>query len=1304
MKRAALFLIGCSSVALAQLPLHPVPQVTRNGDICNLDWTGQNSITYFVQYSLDLQSWSYMPVIESGDGSAISYGFECNADKMFVRLHYTDIPTNSPHSADFDNDGLTNWEEVRVGGTGTDPFDADSNDDGIRDDGLVYAAQNDPDGAGLSPATQVGIIGRWDFEQLQFTPPALPYFPDKTGSNNHATANFGSSQETTDAIVSKSCKIPNTGYLSVPATIMNGVRTFNLSMWIKPTEGSLTGANSTKSRVIWSYGDTSTSLPLLFLYLRNGKDVILQRYNGGVVENVASWTAPENLDDGTWRHLCFAREDGGPTGTEYKLYINGVQVGNAWGGTNASFQNNPNGYFLIGRLMTANTVTQFDGLLDRVLLHNRGLTQAEALGLYRFDADGDGLWDITEHKSHLWRDLNGNEIRDSNEFGYFINPYYFDDANADHDGDGRASLEEQNDTQNPTDPSNPDSDMDLLPDGWEIDNGLNPNDAIDGASDTDGDGATNIEEYSFNSDPNNTDTDGDGVTDGVEIGGPDGNPDTPGGSNPNDASDNGQPLPSDEKLAILIGVGDQSGSMSEDYVMNIYRINPDTGSEERFYTLRSGGHGQYKEITLDIFKKTDTYTFQIDWQSSSLATSGSSSNPDGPDFDYTFKVEPQNDTTGILTDSVDIDLNEESASITGTHNDVMNFVADVEKTKRVKRSHIKFDLWVDSDMDKKRESNINGDKLPEGFFGKGSDDENKEEEERSVIVDINNDNSDKGVSGSSTSGQVDNQNTLLDTEEDRQHLTDVNREGHTFGTMRLVSLYNPKFLETTGGGAAKWILTLSLEDEQGQFPPSEQVVRVFRWEKYDKDKAEPKEVLGPGKTETTIPLNDFFSEQTKSAGARSKNVYQARDFFVEGITGGFAMVKVTLKQVAGEGAPREFTDKVRVTCNVDRVAQKAADVATKKDSRALRGLYPHYMGVRQPDIGGVDTQGNSPAIRAIRGKIIARPPSFKTSSDTNWWTNVTWMRGKKLRQFYAETDQSSGSSFWIGLKQQDANGSLQWVQCGLRWLQDEDHTHGSEPLAYLETGTFLAAHPQVGIPFNRQNAAPGNGEQAGGGKLDQQQNALQNWHAEPLILDFVLYKLPGAVDANGADVSIWSWRVIFRDSRAGKNPAHAANYISHSVSDPAPTGSVGDSVRDAFINAYKGQKLTDLDILFETNQSISFIPGTTQAPAEMKSLFYAQGLNGGVSIDSRPNDENDLVANYNWATTSFQWHPISLGTASVNRQIRTGKALVDNDPNDGEDTEGVAETIIQHPWWKLSLQNDELKLWDTRDWGFGDTE
>ncbi len=62
-----------------------------------------------------------------------------------------------------------------------------------------------------------------------------------------------------------------------------------------------------------------------------------------------------------------------------------------------------------------------------------------------------------------------------------------------------------------------DSDGDGLPDDYELDNNLNPNNPADASEDTDGDGLTNLEEYGLGTKLNNPDTDGDGITDSEEI-------------------------------------------------------------------------------------------------------------------------------------------------------------------------------------------------------------------------------------------------------------------------------------------------------------------------------------------------------------------------------------------------------------------------------------------------------------------------------------------------------------------------------------------------------------------------------------------------------------------------------------------------------------------------------------------------------------------------------------------------------------------------------------------------------------------
>jgi|GEM_PF-1254361 len=111
------------------------------------------------------------------------------------------------------------------------------------------------------------------------------------------------------------------------------------------------------------------------------------------------------------------------------------------------------------------------------------------------DSDSDGLDDLYE-LSHA----------------ALLDPLNPDDAGADADGDNLTALREKT---LGTDPGNPDTDGDTMPDGWEANHNLNPL-ADDAEDDPDDDELDNLGEYEANTDPHNRDTDSDGLTDGWE--------------------------------------------------------------------------------------------------------------------------------------------------------------------------------------------------------------------------------------------------------------------------------------------------------------------------------------------------------------------------------------------------------------------------------------------------------------------------------------------------------------------------------------------------------------------------------------------------------------------------------------------------------------------------------------------------------------------------------------------------------------------------------------------------------------------
>lgn len=140
-----------------------------------------------------------------------------------------------------------------------------------------------------------------------------------------------------------------------------------------------------------------------------------------------------------------------------------------------------------------------------------------------------GVWDMVSFQvdTNSYYDYNGlGSTFDMNVLFeiYFPSPsptIYIDEIillnGLDSDSDGLIDIEETDIYG--TDPNNPDTDGDGMPDGWEVQYSLKPLDSSDDVGDPDDDGLPNLGEYNHGTDPQDSDTDDDGLSDKVEIDG-----------------------------------------------------------------------------------------------------------------------------------------------------------------------------------------------------------------------------------------------------------------------------------------------------------------------------------------------------------------------------------------------------------------------------------------------------------------------------------------------------------------------------------------------------------------------------------------------------------------------------------------------------------------------------------------------------------------------------------------------------------------------------------------------------------------
>lgn len=117
----------CDDIPAAVIHTYPGTQPTGA-----VEWQDDRPGQYacYLQVSLDLVHWYCVGQVASLPDSPSITGFQADTPALFFRIHSMDVTNGELDSTDSDGDGISNGTETA---NGTNPYDADTDHDGIPD-------------------------------------------------------------------------------------------------------------------------------------------------------------------------------------------------------------------------------------------------------------------------------------------------------------------------------------------------------------------------------------------------------------------------------------------------------------------------------------------------------------------------------------------------------------------------------------------------------------------------------------------------------------------------------------------------------------------------------------------------------------------------------------------------------------------------------------------------------------------------------------------------------------------------------------------------------------------------------------------------------------------------------------------------------------------------------------------------------------------------------------------------------------------------------------------------------------------